>query len=255
MSREENQQNIEEMYEDALDILNAKPKQTLKGTMFVEKEDGRIPYILILKRIKDKEIDPNNYIFIDNNNVSWVWNTECNAMESLEKDYYFGDTKSSRYLTEDYDELELIDLCLLLIPKEKEEDTPKYTAKQKVIQELEEQFMDLEMEIDNCQGCMNGLDEAFEILNIYKELVKYLGGDIDAHKQELVDEWFKKAKLRDEETKKEQKRKDEVIKKLPLDILGLITVDKPIMNTFIKQNDKINEICDVLIDRFKEKNI
>ena len=234
------------------DDLKAESKQTLKGTLFVEKEDGRVPYVLILKRIKDKELDPTDYIFLDNNNISWVWSSDCEALESLEKDYYFGDTKSSKYLTDEYDDLDLIDLCLLLIPKEKEEHTYKYSAKQKVIDEIEQNYMDLSMEIDNCQGCMEGLDEAFEILNVYKNLVKYLGGNIDAHLQELTDNWFAKASKEDEIKKEEQKRKDEVIKKLPLDILGLVTVDKAIMNTFIRQNDKINEICDILIEKFKE---
>ena len=94
---------------------------------------------------------------------------------------------------------------------------------------------------------------AFEQLNIYKNLVKCLGGNIEAHKQELTDEWFRKAKERQDEQEKEQQRKDEVIKKLPLDLLGLVALkDKTIMNTFMKQNDKINEICDILIDKFKE---
>lgn len=236
------------------DAIELKPEyKTVKGTLFTEKPDGRIPYIVVLKRIKDKEINPNDYIFIDTENVSWVWSDECKALESLEKDYYFGDTKSSKYLTEEYDDLDLVDLCLLLIPKEKEEETSLYIAKQKIIKELEEQYMDLEMEIDNCQGCMGGLDEAFEKLNIYKDLVKYLGGDIEAHKQELVDEWFKKAKAESEAKQLEQKKKDEIIKRLPLDILGLVKTDKVIMNTFIKQNDKINEICDLLVEKFKEK--
>lgn len=155
MSRDDNQHNIEDVYDEALDILKAQPKQTVKGTMFVEKPDGSIPYILVLKRIKDKELNPNDYIFIDDKRISWVWSDECSALESLEKDYYFGDSKSSRFLTDDYDDLDLVDLCLTLIPKEREEDTPKYTANKKIIDELEEKYMDLEMEIDNCQGCMD----------------------------------------------------------------------------------------------------
>lgn len=141
---------------------------------------------------------------------------------------------------------------MLLIPKEEEKDTALYSAKQKIIKELEEQYIELSMEIDNCQGCMNNIDEAFAQLQLYKDLVKYLGGDIDTHLQELTDDWFKRAKARDDRNKEEQKKKDEVIKKLPLDILGLVTVDKSIMNTFIKQNDKINEICDILIEKFKK---
>lgn len=235
------------------DEFNLKPtKETIKGILFTENSKGQVPYVVILKRIKNKELNPKDYIFIDDKHVSWVWNEECNAMESLEQDYYFGDCKSSRYLTDDYDDIELIDLYLHLIPREKEKDTPKYLAKQEIINELEQQYMDLNMELDSCQGCMDGVDEALEKLRIYKDLVKYLGGDIDAHLQELTDEWFKKAKEQEEEDKLEQQRADEVIKKLPLDLIGLVALkNTTIMNTFIKQNDKINEICDILIKKFK----
>lgn len=235
------------------DDIELKPnKKTVSGVLFTEKPDGQVPYVVILKRIRDKELNPNDYIFYDDEHVAWVWSDECSCLESLEKDYYFGDTKSSKYLTEEFDDLELIDLCLTLIPKENEKESPKYLAKQNIIKELEEKYMDLNMEIDNCQGCMDGLEEAFEELALYKDLVKYLGGDIDAHIQELTDNWFKKAKAQQKEKELEQQKEDEVIKKLPLDLLGLVSLNnKTVMNTFIKQNDKINEICDLLIRKFK----
>ena len=228
-------------------------EKTIKGTMFVEKPDGRVPYILVLKKIKNNEINPNDFIFLDDEGISWVWSSDCEALESLEKDYYFSDVKSSKFLTDEYGDLDLVDLSLLLIPKTNSESTPKITAKNKIIDELEQNYIELSMEIDNCQGSMSNLDEALEMLNIYKELVKYLGGNVDEHLQELTDNWFKKTRLENENKAIEQKRKDEVIKKLPLDIVNLITVDKNIMTTFIKQNDKINEICEILIENFKEK--
>ena len=228
-------------------------EKTIKGIMFVEKPDGRVPYILVLKKIKNNEINPNDFIFLDDEGISWVWSSDCEALESLEKDYYFSDIKSSKFLTDEYGDLDLVDLSLLLIPKTNSESTPKITAKNKIIDELEQNYIELSMEIDNCQGSMSNLDEALEMLNIYKELVKYLGGNVVEHLQELTDNWFKKTRLENENKAIEQKRKDEVIKKLPLDIVNLITVDKNIMTTFIKQNDKINEICEILIENFKEK--
>ena len=252
MSKENNEQNVEEMYNDALDMLKATPKETLKGVLFTEKPDGQVPYVVILKRIKDSELNPSNYIFYDEKHTAWVWNTECNAMESLEQDYYFGDCKSSRYLTDDYDDLELINLFLLPIPKEKEEESPKYLAKQEIIKELEQKYMDLNMELDACQGCMDGVDEAFEKLRLYKELVKYLGGDIDAHLQELTDNWFKEAKKRDEEEKAEKEKEDAVIKLLPFPALDMVLLeDEKLRNYLWASNDKINEICNILIKRLK----
>ena len=95
------------------DDYELKPEhKTIKGTMFVEKPDGSVPYIVILKRIKDNELNPNDYIFLDDKHTSWVWSNECSALESLEKDYYFGDSESSKFLTDEYDDLDLVNIII-----------------------------------------------------------------------------------------------------------------------------------------------
>lgn len=129
-------------------------------------------------------------------------------------------------------------------------------AKDEVIKMLEERYMDLDMEIDACQGAMEGLNQAFEELDIYKKLVKYLGGDIDAHIQELTDNWFKKASEERKKREDEKAKKDAVIKKLPLNMMKLIELKISGMNSvksadiiieqFIAIQEKINEICDLL---------
>lgn len=231
-------------------------KETVKGILFTEKADGQVPYVVVLKRIKNKELNPNQFIFIDSTrHESWIWSDEYNGMESLNKDYYFGDCTSSKYLTDDFDELDLIDLYLTLVPKEKEEDTSEIIAKKEIIEEIESQYMDLNMEIDNCQGCMDGLDEAFAKLRIYKDIVKYLGGDIDAHLQELTDKWFAEAHEKSLQEEKEQQQKDEVIKNLPFPLLDLITESNPVRDVLWKQNDKINEICNILREKFGKNTL
>lgn len=131
-------------------------------------------------------------------------------------------------------------------------------ARKEVIDMLETKYMDLEMEIDNCQGAMGDLNQAFEELDIYKKLVKYLGGDIEAHKQELTDKWFKDVKLAREKEEKEKVEQDAIIKKLPLNMMKLIELKVSGMNSaksadiiidqFTEIQEKINEICDVLIN-------
>lgn len=129
-------------------------------------------------------------------------------------------------------------------------------ARKKVIDMLETKYMDLEMEMDACQGAMGGLNQAFEELAIYKKLVKYLGGDIEAHRQELTDKWFKKASDAQKQREEEQAKKDAVIKKLPLNLMQLIDLKtcsqtkagEILINQFIEIQEKINEICDILIN-------
>lgn len=125
-------------------------------------------------------------------------------------------------------------------------------AKKEVIDMLETKYMDLEMEIDACQGAMGGLNQAFEELNIYKNLVKYLGGDIDAHIQELTDRWFKNADNENKKTKKNQSTIDTTIKRLPLNLVELMELKtcnqaragEIIINQFLDIQSKINEICE-----------
>lgn len=220
----------------------------------IDKTNTKISYIELLKQIKNNTIDKDNYIFIDNKSQTWVWSNDIKGFEHREPNGNFCGDDWITYLTDEYDELDLIDLNFTILPKTKVEDTPKYIATQETINLIEDLYMDLEMEIDNCQGCMNGLDTEFERLHIYKDIVKFLGGDIDKHKQELTDKWFEKARLRDEKEEKEQKEKDEIIKKLPFPLLDLLNVDEKIRNILWKQNDKINEICEIIINDKKKNN-
>ena len=140
------------------------------------------------------------------------------------------------------------------------DDTPRAVAyekaKDEVIKMLEERYMDLDMEIDACQGAMEGLNQAFEELDIYKKLVKYLGGDIDAHIQELTDNWFKKASEERKKREDEKAKKDAIITKLSLNMMKLIELKISGMNNpkaadiiieqFTAIQEKINEICDLL---------
>ena len=67
-------------------------------------------------------------------------------------------------------------------------------AKDKLREELEFRYMNLNMEIDNCQGCMEGLNEAFAELKVLKDTIKYLGIDLDQEGQykRILDNWYKK---------------------------------------------------------------
>lgn len=131
-------------------------------------------------------------------------------------------------------------------------------ARKEVIDMLETKYMDLEMEMDACQGAMEGLNQAFEELDIYKKLVKYLGGNIEAHRQELTDKWFEKAHEESRKREEEQAKKDAIIKKLPLNMMKLIELKVSGMNSvksadiiidqFTEIQEKINEICDILIN-------
>lgn len=236
------------------DIKLNPTRKVIKGKIILDKDDSKIPYYTLLKMIKNNEIERNGLQFIDDKYKMWKWDEDIKGFMNVNIDDRYDNY--IQYLTDEYDELELVDLLVTIVPHQKEEDTPKYIATQKVIDMIETMYMDLNMEIDNCQGCMDGLDEAFAELAIYKDIVKFLGGNIENHIQELTNKWFENARKRREETENEQARKDKVIEKLPLPLLDLINESEPVRNVLWKQNDKINEICDILIEnKLKEENL
>lgn len=213
----------------------------------------KIHYYDLLKQIKENKVNKKNLNIIDNYSKSWVWSDDICGFEHIDREGGFCGDDFVTYLTDEYSELDLVDLCVTIIPQENIEETPKYIATQEVIDMIETLYMDLDMEIDNCQGCMESLDEAFEKLRIYKNIVKFLGGDIENHIQELTDKWFENAHKRSEKEKQEQEKRDKVIQKLSINVLDFFDLDEPLRNILWKYSDKINEICDILIEMKKEK--
>ena len=211
----------------------------------------QVSFIDTIKKIKNKEIDVENSIFLDNKGNYWVWSDEVGGFETNEEHPMFGDTYKE-YLTDRYSELELADLTFIII-QSKDNNPNKQIATQEIINYIEELFIELDMEIDSCQGCMDNLDVALEKLNVYSDIVKFLGGDIQSHMQELVDNFYKKAAKQEKEKEKQQKARDNIIKKLPFPVMDLVGLDKATLNVLWKQNDKINEICEIIIeDKNKE---
>lgn len=215
----------------------------------------KIHYYDLLKQIKENKVNKKNLNIIDNHSKSWVWSDDICGFEHIDREGGFCGDDFVTYLTDEYSELDLVDLCVTIIPQENIEETPKYIATQEVIDMIETLYMDLDMEIDNCQGSMDGLDIAFEKLHIYKNIVKFLGGDIENHIDELTAKWFETAAKNRERAEKEKEKKDKIITKLHLPALTLYSIDEDIRKILWDQNDKINEICDIIIEaKLNEKD-
>lgn len=171
-------------------------KKVIPATLTIHKpEDDFINYFDFLKKITSKELNTKNLNVIDEDNHKWYFNEEANSFLNEDDDY----------LSDYYNDIDLVNLKLKIIPKEESTQFSSSEARNKVIKYLENQYMDLDMEIDNCQGCMDGLDEAFEELSIYKDLLSKFGINVEKERQRLTDEWF--AKRREEERQKESKKK------------------------------------------------
>lgn len=155
-----------------------------------EKEVKTLNFFEILHLIKTGNLNEDDLYIRDNNDEIWKWDKET-------KNFCDG-REDPMTLTANYNDLELFNLSFTIKAQSKQIKPSK--ALKTVIKYLENQYMDLEMSIDNCQGCMEGLDDAFEELAIYKSILASMGIDLNdkATSQRITDEWFAKRKHEEE---------------------------------------------------------
>lgn len=169
-------------------------KKEVNGVLKLENEF--IPYFKLLQQIRNSEMDLDNLLIIDDNDNRWVFTKEYG---SFVKD----DRNDNTFLSEYYDDIMLPGLMVKIINEPKKPNLND-EAKAKVLNELEMMFMDLEMTIDNCQGCMDDLEFHFERLKVYQSLIEFLGGNLTTNKPRMVEEWFKRT---NEQAKQENLKK------------------------------------------------
>ena len=133
-----------------------------------------ITYLDLLNKIANKEINPYNYIVVYND-TSYSYNgltfVDVNKIPLVQR------------LTQS--ESAFINLTVVLYKledisntKSKEDNTIR-RAKKDIIDELWDMYLSLDWDIDACQGCMNDLDKQFKKVNIYKNLLEFLGINVD----------------------------------------------------------------------------
>lgn len=188
----------------------------------------------ILHLIKTKNIPEDDLYITDSNDNIWQWDKKtccfCDGRED------------PMTITGRYNLIELFDLTFTIKVLTRQNNPS--TAMKTVIKYLENQYIDLEMSIDNCQGCMDGLEDAFEELAIYKSILASLGVDLNNQetKKRITNEWFTKRKQEDDI---EKSKMNELFThcKVPMDLLiSEDSKDKTLFNTI----QKINSILDYL---------
>lgn len=160
-----------------------------------------------------------------------------------------------------YNDIDLINLELKILDnpkgdKTKKEDILDIQARNKLREELEFNYMDLNMMLDNCQGCCDNLEEHFAELRILKEVIKFLGVDIDKKEEysRIYDNWYKVVSERDKKEKELKQKKDDIIETLPVPLIKLVNMEDQELSKFLlDMSYKINEICNIYRNQVDNK--
>ena len=209
-----------------------------------------ITYLDLLNKIANKEINPYNYIVVYND-TSYSYNgltfVDVNKIPLVQR------------LTQS--ESAFINLTVVLYKledisntKSKEDNTIR-RAKKDIIDELWDMYLSLDWDIDACQGCMNDLNKQFKKVNIYKNLLEFLGINVDKERERKFDKWYKEQIHKQNE---EQKEKEKLLQPIKYDWKKLTHIDtfsqgKDIANCLVNINFKINEIINYLNKKKQNK--
>ena len=209
-----------------------------------------ITYLDLLNKIANKEINPYNYIVVYND-TSYSYNgltfVDVNRIPLVQR------------LTQS--ESAFINLTVVLYKledisntKSKEDNTIR-RAKKDIIDELWDMYLSLDWDIDACQGCMNDLDKQFKKVNIYKNLLEFLGINVDKERERKFDKWYKEQIYKQN---KEQKEKEKLLQPIKYDWKKLTHIDtfsqgKDIASCLVDINFKINEIINYLNKKKQNK--
>ena len=209
-----------------------------------------ITYLDLLNKIANKEINPYNYIVVYND-TSYSYNgltfVDVNKIPLVQR------------LTQS--ESAFINLTVVLYKledisntKSKEDNTIR-RAKKDIIDELWDMYLSLDWDIDACQGCMNDLNKQFKKVNIYKNLLEFLGINVDKERERKFDKWYKEQIHKQNE---EKKKKEKLLQPIKYDWEKLTHIDtfsqgKDIANCLVNINFKINEIINYLNKKKQNK--
>lgn len=231
---------------------------TIKGTFKVKpnwdnilKGKEEVNLIELIQAIDKKEISSDIGIE-DEKGEHWKWDTEDgNFIQTIQM------TGGTNFLSENLNDIELINYKVRVIyyNDKNNKDIDYNKALDIIVEEIEDKWIDLEMELDACQGCTENLDVKFKQINIYKNILKFLTNKNPENKrQEIIDRFYKRRKLEEIKLKEEKERKDNILKRTEFPILEWydIKYDKQenrnelIQQLFIKLFDKTNEIVEII---------
>lgn len=228
------------------------------------------PFTIMIHSIQSKDTNKSTtYKWIDLLNMIKEGKIKTPLFVTDPKGYvYEYDFNSGNFINEDneplvslYNDIDLINLELKILnnpkgEKTKREDILDEQAKNKIREELEFRYIDLDMMLDNCQGCCDNLEEHFAELRVLKDIIKYLGVDIDKKEEHsrIYTNWYRIVSERDKKEKELKQKKDDIIETLPIPLIKLVNMEDQELSKFLLDiSYKINEICNIYRNQVDNK--
>lgn len=212
------------------DIIKPNFKSVYATMKIGNTSDSMISYFELLSKMMKNEIDSKDLRIRDMNNIVWTFDNEGNFIKV--------DNFGTEFLCEHYSDVEFPSLMVEILGDDQETINKKEASK-KVLLKLENLYMDLSMTIDNCQGCMDDLDLAFAELNVYSDLIEYLGGNVKDNYSRMVDDWYEKQRKLDE---KEKERKNPTFPTTKTSMLDFLNDEDKVSDAIVDLILTVNEI-------------
>lgn len=189
-------------------------------------------YVELIRKLKEEEINPDNFTFkkCGEDNSTYFYDKEIH-------DLYYKNNMGKLYLSDEYSPVELFSI-VMVVTKNSEKILTE--GERLVLKDLEKIYTELDHEIDCCQGCMEGLDDAFEQLNVLSDLMSYVSGNgnyVKENESRMIDELYARFKEQKEE---EENRKNVLFEPVKSGMEFLMSEnkkDKVVWNLIQKVND------------------
>lgn len=194
-----------------------------------------IKFLDLLKQINNDELDTGN-LEIEYLDTVYTYNQDDG--------FFVNKDDPEDLLSDKYTDSDLINMGVILI---NDADYRIEPWKKELIYDYITKYIQLEIELNSCQGCTSGAGNMMKQMKYYQEKIKELDGDFDYFHKMYYDKIWNKEVEKQKEKELEEERKDKIIKLLQLDWFNLSQIEDSITSKiFVQIEDKINEICRIL---------
>lgn len=202
-------------------------------------------YYDLMKKISDGTIKPTESLGIIFKDIDYKPSYKWSNRQKTFLKIVIDDEDEITSVFEDFNDVELATLEIEIITIHDTTELVSKLAKASVLEEIERMYIELDMDIDACQGCTSNLDVKFGKLEALASIIKYLGGDLDKDGELIRQQIYQEAK-----EERERKEKLDLFKHIRYSFFDALDTNET-FDTKEKLSEIINKL-NKLLDYIKE---